>query len=1040
MGLSLSNVAIRRHIGTLMLTLTVIVLGVFFIFRLQVDLLPSITYPRVGVRLDVPGVAPEVAEEEVTKPLEEALAATEGVVQLSSQTREGQVSVDLYFNPGQNIDQALNDVTASVNRSRSALPEVAEQPRIFKIDPSQLPVYELALTAPALSRSELRVFADEVFTRELSVVPGVAAVDVSGGLKEEVRVNIDLQRLQAQGIGLIDVLNALEARNEDVSGGRLLGAEKEIITRTVGRFKNAEELNQVSFAVPGTTNRRVYLRDFAQVIDGTERERIFVLLNKQPAVKVSIRKQPDANTINVVDGIKERLALMRTSGVLSEDTVLTPTLDESVFIRSAVADVVNSGLSGTVLAGLAVFLFLRSLRQTFVIVLAIILSSLSAVILMQVFGLSLNLFSLGGLSLGVGIVVDNAIVMLDAITGAKDRQEDPLGSAIRESTALESAILASTTTNLASVVPFLLLGGFIALLFNELILTICFAVAASLVVALTVVPALAARLLKLPIRSGLNDWKPLVAFESGFQRTINGYRRVLSGALKYKFTVVLLVTVILGGGSIFLGSQLPQELLPRISTGQANLFAQFPPGTPLATSRRVMTKVDEIILSQPETAYAFTTTGGALFGNFTNSNPLRGSSTITLKPGSDIDAYVERINKEVEKLNLVGIRIRVNPGQVRGLILNNSPLRGADLDVILQGDDSTRLREAGRIVLKALDEQVTLARFRPEADDQEPEVQIRPNWERAQALGLDTQDIGDTIRTALEGSIPTQLQREERLVDVRVKLDDRYLTRTSDLAQLPLFWGGTQPVRLGDIAEVIEGEGPTEIQRLNQRPSYLIAGNLNEGASLSDGVSQLEATLAELELPEGIVVLPSSASKSNQELQSSLLLLGSLALFLVFAVMAVQYNDLVDPLVILVTVPLALAGGIFGLWVTQTAVGITVLVGVILLVGIVVNNGIVMIELANQLRAEEGLSRSEAIAKAAPLRLRAIIMTALTTVLGLLPLALGLGEGSAFLKPLGIVVFYGVSLATFLTLFIIPCFYVLLHGLIETTPWKKVLP
>ena len=320
-GFSISAIAIRKHIGTLMLTLTAIVLGVFFLTQIQVDLLPSITYPRIGVRLSAPGVSPEVAVEEITKPLEEALSATEGVVQIYSQTREGQVSLDLFFQPGGNIDQALNDATASFNRAQGRLPDIVEQPRLFKADPSQLPVYEFALRAPSLRDVDLRVFADEELSRELGVVPGVASVDVAGGVQEAVVVQIDPNRLQALGIGLTDVLDALEERNLDVSGGRLRGEGSEPLTRTVGRFGDAQEIRNLSFEVnstetssnlplrgtlreqPSNPQPRVYLRDFAEVIDGTEDQRVFVFLNGEPAVKVSITKQPDANTIQVVEGV-----------------------------------------------------------------------------------------------------------------------------------------------------------------------------------------------------------------------------------------------------------------------------------------------------------------------------------------------------------------------------------------------------------------------------------------------------------------------------------------------------------------------------------------------------------------------------------------------------------------------------------------------------------------------------------------------------------------------------------------------------------------
>ncbi|MGL4623023.1 MAG: efflux RND transporter permease subunit, partial [Chroococcidiopsis sp.] len=629
-GFSISAISIRRHIATLMLTVAAIVLGVFFLTTLQVDLLPAITYPRIGVRLDVPGVSPEVAVDEITRPLEEALAATEGVVQVYSQTREGQVSIDLFFQPGGNIDQALNDATAAFNRGRGGLPDNLniQEPRLFKVDPSQSPIYEFGLTSPTLKPVDLRVFADEELGRELSVVPGVAAVDVSGGVQEEVRINIDLDRLQAVGVGLTDVLEELTTRNQDIAGGRILG-ESEPLTRTRGRFQTSQEIRNLSFeaatfeennSTPGVS-RRVYLRDFAEVIDGTEDQRVFAFLNKTPAVKLSVQKQPEANTIAVVDGVKRRIESLRQSGLIPADATITPTLDESIFIQNSISNVTSSGLIGAGLAAIAVLLFLGSLRQTIIIVLAIPLATCAAIILMGLFGLSLNVFSLGGLALGVGIVVDNSIVMLENIVeGVRAHSRAPLTTtsivdrAESSSREVESALVASTSTNLVAVLPFLLIGGLFSLLFRELILTISFAVAASILVAITVVPMMTSRLMGIKRSSGIGKFWLLREFNRKFEAATRSYGNFLNRLLRWRFIVVFLAFLVLGSGSLWMAGQIPQEILPRINTGQARLFVQFPPGTALETNRKVMEIVDDILLKQPETEYIFSTAGGFLFG------------------------------------------------------------------------------------------------------------------------------------------------------------------------------------------------------------------------------------------------------------------------------------------------------------------------------------------------------------------------------------------------------------------------------------------
>ncbi|MDJ1182416.1 efflux RND transporter permease subunit [Roseofilum casamattae] len=1024
---SISAIAIRRHIGTLMLALAVIIVGLFALTQLPVDLLPAIAYPRIGVRVDTPGLSPQVAIDEVTRPLEEGLSATEGVVQVFSETREGRVSLNLYFEPGSDVNQALNDATATLNRTINQLPDDLAPPRIFKFDPSQLPVYEFALTSPQLQGVDLRVFAEQELARELTVVSGVASVDVSGGAREEIQVNLDLKRMTRLGLAIDDVLDTLRDRNLDSSGGRLRQIPTEALTRTIGRFQQASDLLDTTFELDNS--RTVYLRDFAKVVDGTETQRVLVSLNGAPAVKVSVQKQPEANTVRVVDAVKARIAELREAGLISENTILTPTLDESQFIRQSIANVAIAGLTGAGLAGFAVLIFLGSLRQTFIVVLAIPLASLAAIILMYIFGLSLNIFSLGGLALGVGIVVDNSIVMLENMVAQQrnsDGSQTPIQQAQQAAQQLESALLASTATNLVAVLPFILIGGFFSLLFNELILTISFSVAASLIVGLTVVPMLAARLgVGLSSRpdggGGRLRW-----FNRQFQLATGGYRRILTVVVRGRVVAIALALSILGYGSVHLVSQIPQEILPKISTGQAFLFAQFPPGTNLATNGKVMNAVDGILIEHPETEYAFTTTGGFLFSNLTIANLLRSSSTITLKPNTDVPAFIQAIQQQFSQLNLVKIRLVLFPGRVRGLILNNSPVRG-DIDIAISAEDPDILQEAGRQVLNALDEGVALARFRPDADPSQTEVQIRPDWERMAAFGISAQELGDALETTISGSVPTRLQRKNRLVDIRVQFDDRNLNSLDRLRQLPLFVRNNRPISLQDIAILDKGRAPAEIQRINGRSVFLMGGNLSKGASLSEALEQVQSLLNGLELPPGARVLPSVAAQTNEQLQRSLFVLGSLSAFLVFAVMAVQYNSLIDPLVIMLTVPLALAGGILGLYITDTPIGATVLVGGVLLVGIVVNNAIIMVELANQLRAELGLDYRRAILRAAPQRLRPILMTTITTVLGLFPLALGTGRGGEFLQPLGIVVFSGLSLATLLTLFMIPCFYVLLH-------------
>ncbi|MEN9265857.1 MAG: efflux RND transporter permease subunit [Thermostichales cyanobacterium BF4_bins_65] len=1020
---SISGLAIRRHIGTLMLTLAVLVVGLYFAARLPVDLLPGITYPRIGVRLNAPGLDPEVAVQQITRPLEDALSTTDGVTQVVSRTREGSVSVDLFFPAGYNIEQALNDVTAAYGRAQGRLPAGIEAPRIFRFDPSQLPVYEFALNAPGWDAAALRRFGELELARELAVVPGVATVDVVGGEAEEISVQVNLPRLQSYGLSLGQILDALRQRHQDISAGRLRGSRQEWLTRTLGQFATVTEIAQLPLTTTG-----IRLQDVAAVERGPATDQLGVRLNQVPALRVTVQKQGDANTIAVVTGVRAKIEQLRQTGLIQPEMELVVTTDEAVFIRNAIDNVVGAAVLGSVLAGGAVFLFLGSLRQTLIILLAIPLTSLAALILMGMSGLSINIFSLGGLALGVGIVVDNAIVMLEHIAGHW-RPDSTLEDAIHSSQQVESALLASTATNLAAVVPFLFVGGLFSLLFRELILTVCFAVGSSLLMAVTVVPMVTSRVLGIPYASGIGRSRWWQGLNRRINGLINAYGRVLFGVINRRGWVVAGVVVCCLGTIYVLSGQLKQEILPRIATGQVVMDLRFPPGTSLATNQGVTERVERAILEVPGTQYLFLTVGGSAFGSNVSVNPTRSGGSITLSPGTNLNEYLRAVNQRVQRLGLMGVRVNFRPGQVRGLNLGNSPSPGAELDVTLQGDDPLALHQAASQVLAALDQNVTLASFRPDGEDRQPEIQIRPDWLRVNDLGLAPTEVGQLVATALQGSRPIDFQDGENLIPVRVRVRPEDLQSPEDLRQLPILTRAGGIVQLQDLATVSLGVAPAEIQRINKKQVVVIAGNLAPGATLGPALAQVDQVMAQLTLPAGVTRAPSDAASSARQLQTTLLLLGSLAVFLVFTVMAVQYNSLVDPLVILLTVPLSVTGGVIGLWATNTPVGATVMVGGILLVGLVVNNAILMVELANQIRLEQGIERRLAILQAAPLRLRPILMTTITTVLGLYPLAAGIGlqQGGEFLQPLGVFVFWGLAGATGLTLFIIPCFYVLVH-------------
>lgn len=944
---------VRRHIATLMLTLVLVVLSVIFRSHLTVDLLPSITNTHIGVRIEAPGLAPEVAVIKVTQPLEQAFATTDGVLQVFSRTREGQVSLDLFFRPEANIDQALNAANDTLNQVKRTLPDSVQEPRLFKVD-SLLPIYEFELTAPSLHSLDVQTFAVNELATELGLVPGVGTVDVSGAVREEVRINVDLPRLQASGVGLSTVLASLKNRNQDTAGGRIWGLDSEPLIRTIGHFQTVDEISNLPFPVTGADH--VYLRDFATVVDGMEKQQVYTYLNGEEAIKFSIQKQPNAKTMSVVKGVKKHLQSVTKAGVK-----LTTTWDESRFIHQSFTNITMAVAGGLICVAIALTWCLNSWRSALLVLLPVPLVVLGTIIALGLFGATLNLFTLGGLILGVVLVVNYSLLSSErgAVAG---------GSAL-----------------LGAVLPFLLIGGLISRLFHELILSICIAVP----MALTTVHQV--------------------------RQTTKGCGNFLARVWPWRYGAVALSLLVWAVISLWVLPQVPLDFFPQLSPERVILLAQFPPDTTLETNQRVMGAVDGIFRHQPSTKFTVSTVGGYLFGNTTTANPLRSSTLITLKEGTDVGSYIQGVSQELQGLNLVDIHLDLIPVSLRGL--NNSLFRGDDLDLILQGSNAQILHQVGEQVLATLESEVSLASFHLPADAPQSEIQVLPNWERVAALGLTAGEIGQTIQTAITGSVPTQLLRGNQLVDVRVQLDERAVAAASQLGSLPLFVQEHRQVRLSDVAKVVEGEAPTEIQRLNQEQVFLLSGNLNPYASFSRALDQINGVLPDLDLPADVTVLP------VPPLPGELLLVAGLALFLVFVVLAVEANSLVEPLVVLFTLPLVVAGGILAIYITHITMGVMAIAGLVLLTAIFLPQAIVMVKLAQQIQVQQQVSPQVAIFQAAPQCERSVLVVAIVTMVGMFPFALGLGSGAAFLQPLGVVVFSGLPWTTVVTLVMVPCFY-----------------
>lgn len=1012
--------SIRHPIGVTMLALTVVVLGFFALGRLAVDLLPHIIYPEIQVRVLDPGVPANIMEDRITRQLEEQLAITEDAIGVQSRTSEGNASVELLFEYGKDIDIALRDASTRLDRAKRLLPTTIDPPIIFKRDPSQIPVAEFVVSSPSLDPVRLRDWVDYDFAKQFLNLPGVAAVEVGGGLVREIQILPDQERLAASGLSLNDVIDALQRGNVELPAGRLTMERRELGGRTAARFQSVQEIAGLPLRLKdGST---VHLDEVMQVLDTHADERIKVRLNGIPGVKIAVQKQPTANTVAVVDAVKERMAWLQQNRLLLEDAVVYGVDDQSVYVRNALDSATLAALSGTLLAMSVVYLFLGNLRRTLIIGSAIPLAIMVTFVLMGLGGLTFNIMTLGGLALGVGMLVDNTIVMLENIQRHQRAGEAPLEAGTNAASEIYGAIVAATSTNLAAVLPFLFIGGLVGLLFRELIFTISAAILASMVVALTLVPALAVQVRNI-------DTSRLRRLVDGFIVRLQGrYAVAIAWLLGHAWTQALLLLALAAALALALpvfGGK--QEFLPTMDDGQVQVFLTADPGVSVEEMDRSVRRLEQLFRRQPEVVNVFATVGGFIFGRTERQSSNSSSIMVQLVPRSQREEssndWIRRLQKAVTQEELAGVRVRMRSRGVRGIRVGSGD---DDLTIRIQGPDLDRLAEAADEAVNRLKTIPGISNLMHSAEEQRQELAIVLDRERAAAIGLDAEDVGRALRRALEGEVITDFIERDRSVDVRLRLPRHAVDTPRALEELVLYTGSGMPLRLGDVARVTLAATPAEIRRDNQRRIVEISASLVGGTSLSEAYEAIHSQLAGLPLPAGYTWYDGGELKALKEGRALGLLLLGLAVFLVFVVMAVQYESLRNPLVILLSIPFAAVGVALGLKLSGLPLSMPVWLGMIMLAGIVVNNAIVLVEYVEIMR-RRGAAVREAIVEAARLRLRPILMTTLTTVAGMSPLALGLGEGGEMLRPLAVAIIFGLSVSLLVTLFLIPVVYRLLH-------------
>jgi hydrophobic/amphiphilic exporter-1 (mainly G- bacteria), HAE1 family len=1018
---SLPAVSVRRPIGAAMLYVGVVVLGVVATRQLSVDLMPEVDMPRVSVTTTYQGVAPEEIESLITRPIEQSLSTIEGIEDLTSTSAEGISRVEINFAWGKNLDEAVNDIREKLDRVRSVLPEDVDPPSIWKFNLSDMPVAFLGLSGASDVR-RLRYLADEVLGRRLERVSGVAAVDVRGGRVREIQVLLDPSRLAALSISPTQVSQALARENRNVSAGDMLETGREVLIRTIGEFESTDEI--ASTVVTTRNGRAIAIRDLAEVRDTFREINNELWIDGEAGLRMFVRKQSGSNTIAVVDELKKEVAAINReySGRLH----LSMLHDNSVFIRQSVGNVQRGALLGGALAVLVLLVFLRDLRATLIIGTAIPISVLATLALMYFYGFTLNVVSLGGIALGIGMLVDCSIVVLENIDRKRKAGLPVMRAAVEGAREVSAAVIAGTLTTVAVFIPVVFISGFAGVFFKEMAVVVSFALFCSLAVALTLIPAASSRLLGK--RTDAPDPLRLLSRTSAGLRSLDRwYAEMLDGLLARPARVIAAALVLLLL-ALALVPLIGFELMPETDEGRFNVAVELPIGTPIGVTAPTMQQLELGLrgaLEDGELSHVITTAGPENWWRPASAN--QGSMEVMLVPSSERDRDVNEIVEAARRAiaDTPGADIRLFPSS-SNMMMRMMRGGGERLTVELRGHDLDTADRLAQRTLEAMSRVAGVEHPRVDREKGQLERTLHVDRDRLAELGLSGADVANTVEHYVLGRVATRYRDAGDEYDVRIQLaaEDRELLE--QLPHLPIVTGSGEVVPLGAVARIEPRLGPTSIGRRDQQRILYISAGLGD-RPFGDVVRDVEAALSQLEVPEGFSVDLGGELAEQREVFADLMIGVGLALFLVFTVMAIQFESLVHPLLIMAAVPFALIGAIVSLALTGTTFNMNSFLGLIVLVGIVVNNAIVLVDYANMLRREQGFELFDAIAQAGRRRLRPILMTTLTTVLGLLPLAIGLGEGSELQAPLARVVVGGLLASTAITLVLIPAGYLLVE-------------
>lgn len=1014
----LSKLAVQRPITFLMTSLILIGFGIFGVSQLRLNLYPDVSFPTITIFTGYEGVAPEDIEALVTRPIEEQVGSISGIRRVRSLSSQGASVVKLNFNWGTDLYEAENDVRKQLGFVTRTIPDDAETPLVFSYDPNQEPIVVLAVTSDVRSSRDLRTYSTQVLEQRIERTNGIASAETSGGLERQINVSIDNEKMRLYNITISDISNRLASENIQVPAGQLIEGNTVYSLRTMGELKTVEQI--MNTVVDVREGQTLYLKDVANVSDGIAQPIGNVQVNGEDGIIVNIYRQSDANVVVAADAVLENLEVIKEA--LPDDIQVEILTNKAEFIKMSIQNLLLTGLQAIILVVLILLVFLRSGRSALIIAISIPVSIVTTFAVMDFADLSLNIISLSGLTLAVGLVVDDAVVVLENIFRFREEGHNRREAAVMGAKEVAVPVVISTLTTLVVFLPILFVPGIAGFLFRDLALTISFSLTVSSLVALTLIPMMTSQFFKDGEAKFQSENKLALFFSNLLERLETAYSRQLNSTLKSSWMVVA-ISVVFFTATLPIFNYLGGEFFPRVDENAFTLEISREPGVSLLELERSIKQVESIIQQTVSEARIVVSDYGDKEGIEGADNPGGFTGTVRV----ELVPQKERSRSQFEIVNKLLNDLTIVPGvDAQEIVIDPlSPDGENGLIVQVFGFDPEIKKNLTDGVKERLAEIPGVVSAYSTSDQGRPELRLIMDRERISLVGMNTNQVASAVSDAVQGSIATSFVDQGVEFEVVVELDPRQKSRSTDLESIQIQIPDGSWMPLSNLARVERFTGPTNVTRIDQERVVEIYTEL-ENVDLKSASTQAQALLSEIQWPDGYRYALAGSAEEQAESFNFLLLAFAIAGILTYMVMASQFESLIEPFIIIFTIPLALSGVLILLGLTSTPISVTSMVGLILLSGIVVNNGIVMIDYIKILQAR-GLSRHEAIVQGATRRLRPILMTAFTTILSMVPLALEIGSGSETWSPMARTVIGGLTMSTLLMLFVVPSIYNLIN-------------